>query len=219
MGLKKRERKGMGCRMRRTKEEPDGNVGGRWRVEGGGTGHKGGVRGAVEDGNEGSLSPALRSSCSLAQSRVAIGFSHPSPTSGRSQSLQPPLNSAWETSLGRHTSLAKLADPASLRQLLHSLQNPAPGCCLHEASFNRQSHLPNFPTKRQVQGGKAACSESHTIGLTPSCPPPRGSVSPGQPELASQVTLKSFSMKLHSNCFRAIDFTSAMTSVVKSAFS
>lgn len=57
----------------------------------------------------------------------------------------------------------------------------------------------------------------------PSCPPPRASLSLGQSETTSpgytQAAPSRFSTKWGSNCFRAINFTSAMTSVVKCGFS
>lgn len=68
------------------------------------------------------------------------------------------------------------------------------------------------------------CPRSHR-GPEPtlSCPPPKASLSPGQSELTSpgytQAAPSCLSTKWGPNCFKGINFVSAMTSVVESGFS
>lgn len=112
---------------------------------GGGSEPKGESWGRVEDGDEGDLGFALRSSYSLAQARAATGLTHPSLTSRKSQSQShsPPLISAWDTRLGRHLGLAKLADqPASLPPPTPTQPTkPSSKCLHHKTSFKRGGYL------------------------------------------------------------------------------
>lgn len=130
---KKKERKGKGNGVQNEENK------GRSRWCHGWRGTKGWSLGKVEDGGEGGLGLSLRSSCSLAQSRTAVSFSHPSLTSGgaRARATRRPRPQQ---------------QPTRLRNSYTAFRT-APGCLLVRLPLTDEATCLTS-VHRQVQGGK-----------------------------------------------------------------